>query len=267
MDRPLPERVNGRTERKGHTGKMDFGPISRNTLPDTIIEEFRRAIEIGRFKPGDRVPSERELADMFKVGRTSIREAMKALSILGLIRRTNEGTYVGEGQIELQGGSLAWKLAIQRADLAELFETRLMFECNLVELAAARSDDDDLAEIRATLQVKDDSVESFLSADMAFHSAIAAAAKNTAISELYSAVKGLLFRSHDVLRSAWAAGRKQLVAVTIRQTSRDHGSLLACIERRDPLGARRAMKQHLDRTRQRLSELAGLLANGQAGKV
>lgn len=243
---------------------MTFGPISRNTLPDTIIERFREAIAKGQFKPGDRVPPERELAEVFGVGRTSIREAMKALTVVGLVRRTREGTYVGGGEFAGPGGSQAWKLAIQRANLEELFETRLMFECNLVELAARRADEDDLQEMRAALEGVDGTLDGTLSSDMAFHSAIAAAAHNTAIFELYTAVKDLLFRSHDVLRSAHKGGHAERVREALAQTVQDHRSLFASIEQGNPSGARWAMQQHLDRTRQVLSELAGLVADSEA---
>ncbi len=234
---------------------MSFGPISRSTLPDAIVEEFRRAIASGKFRAGDRIPPERELAEMFRVGRTSIREAMKALAILGLIRRTKEGTFVSDGR-PVVSDRLAWEHALQKASLREVFEMRRMFESNLAELAASRASDEDIAEMRGALQEDDGTLAGFLGSDIAFHSAVASAAQNAAIYELYTAVKDLLFRSHRVFNSAHRAGRQDQVLQLLREARKDHEELLAMIEKQDRSGARRAMREHLDRLEQALIELS-----------
>ncbi|RJQ09440.1 MAG: FadR family transcriptional regulator [Bacillota bacterium] len=233
---------------------LSFGPISRSTLPDAIIEEFRRAIASGKFQTGDRIPPERELADMFRVGRTSIREAMKALAMLGLIRRTREGTFVSDGR-PMAPDRLAWEHALQKASLREVFEMRRMFESNLADLAASRAADEDIAEMRGALDEDDGTLQGFLGSDIAFHSAVAAAAQNSAIYELYTAVKDLLFRSHRVFQSAHQAGRQDQVLQLVREARVDHEALLALIEKQDRSGARRAMREHLDRLERALVEL------------
>jgi GntR family transcriptional repressor for pyruvate dehydrogenase complex len=234
---------------------LPFGPIPRNTLPDAIIDEFRKAITAGKFRTGDRIPPERELAETFQVGRTSIREAMKALGMMGLIRRTKEGTYVSDGK-PIANDPLAWELAMERASLRELFEMRRMFEINLADLAASRAAADDLLEMRVALNEDDGTLSYFLASDITFHSAVAQAAQNSAIYELYTAIRGILFRSHRVFEGAYQAGHREEVAQLLKEARRDHEVLLRRIEKQDRAGARRAMRGHLERLERALVGLA-----------
>ncbi len=183
--------------------------------------------------------------------------------MLGFIRRTKEGTYVSDGK-PVGNDPLAWALAMERASLRELFEMRRMFESNLAELAAIRAAADDILEMRTALAVDDGTLSSFLASDIAFHSAVAQAAQNSAIYELYTAVRGLLFRSHRVFEGAYQAGHREPVAQLLQEARRDHELLLGRIEKQDRAGARRAMRGHLDRLERALVGLADYSAEGMA---
>ena len=73
---------------------MDFKPINKTTVPNEIVEQMISMVRSGSLKPGEKLPSERQLAENLTVGRSSVREAMKALEALRLIHRTNEGTII-----------------------------------------------------------------------------------------------------------------------------------------------------------------------------
>src|SRR5206468_8120079 len=114
--------------------------------------QVKQLIAEGRFKSGDRLPPERELAEKFVVSRTSVREALRALESLGLIDiRPGEGTFVREVSIDALVGPLALLMTTQREAIGELFEARRVLEPALAALAASRGTPDEVQEREAIL--------------------------------------------------------------------------------------------------------------------
>src|SRR5256886_15234887 len=104
---------------------VELGPIKSTRIYEQIVRQVKQLIAEGRFKSGDRLPPERELAEKFVVSRTSVREALRALESLGLIDiRPGEGTFVREVSIDALVGPLALVMTSQREAIAELFEAR-----------------------------------------------------------------------------------------------------------------------------------------------
>ncbi|NSW83579.1 MAG: FadR family transcriptional regulator [Syntrophothermus sp.] len=175
---------------------MDIRPVKRTTLPDKIAEDIKGIILEGRLKPGDKLPTERELAEQFNVGRTTIREALKALAAMGLITRTREGTIVNTDVLSFVRDPLIRKLILEHITIKELFEARRLLEVQLAGLAAERASDEDLEEIGRALKEMQEELkvpQKFINSDIAFHEAIAKAAKNKVLVELFIAVRGLLW--------------------------------------------------------------------------
>lgn len=175
---------------------MDIRPVKRTTLPDKIAEDIKSTILEGRLKPGDRLPTERELAEQFNVGRTTIREALKALAAMGLITRTREGTIVNADVRSFFRDPLIRKLILEHITIRELIEARRLLEVQLAGLAAERRSEEELQEIGRALKEMEEGLkvpQRFISSDIAFHEAIAKAARNKVMVELFVAVRGLLW--------------------------------------------------------------------------
>ncbi|MCL6450954.1 MAG: FadR family transcriptional regulator [Acetobacteraceae bacterium] len=232
---------------------MEVKPVVRSTLPDAIIEQVKRLVLDGKLRPGDRLPSERELGEKFSVGRTSIREALKALASIGLIKRTREGTFVNDETVLKE--PLAFQLLLKRTTVEEVFETRKLFEVGLAELAARRITDEDLEVMLEALQGDDAGVDAFVRSDVAFHQAIADAAQNAVLHELYVAVRELLFQSHSFYEAFQDQEQQDRVRRIINQARADHRQLIEAFRAQDAAMARQIMYDHLDNIEKELLAL------------
>ena len=114
-------------------------PVQRTSVSDAIIAQITELIERNVLKPGDRLPPERELCKRFQVGRSSLREALRSLSMMGLLDgRVGEGTFVcDKGQYVER--ALQWGFLLDGKKLQDLSETRLMLESQNAYLAAERA--------------------------------------------------------------------------------------------------------------------------------
>jgi GntR family transcriptional repressor for pyruvate dehydrogenase complex len=162
-------------------------PIKRSGLADQVIERVSALVAKGTYRVGDRLPPEGELCELFGVGRSTIREAMRVLANRGMVDvRHGEGTFVAARALR---ESLEERLG--RAALAEIYEARLFLELPLAELAAQRRDARDIAAMRASLKkraqaIRAGDVARYTEADFAFHLAVARAAKSSALREVYA---------------------------------------------------------------------------------
>lgn len=232
---------------------LEITPINRTLLADSVIRQLRDQILSGRLSEGYRLPSERELTQMFGVGRTSIREALKALEAMGLVRRDRSGTTVMLPRPSL-GDQSGWEAIVKRATLHELFETRVMFEVRLAELAAERATEEDIMEMEALLAEKWADVEDFAKNDVAFHTALAEATQNQVLCELYVASREILFVSHRLYR-AYQKGRVQQVAEILQQATAAHQLILESVKSQNSRSAGQAMLAHLTRLEEMLTDL------------
>lgn len=215
--------------------------IKKTRIHEEVVSQVHDLIKEGKLKAGDQLPSERELAETFKVSRTSVREALRALETEGLvISRTGMGTFVADLPIENLIAPLA-KLLIEGKDaLAEVFELRKLIEPHIATLAAERATSRDIERMKRLLEKQREQVESGatgVEADSEFHFAIGQATHNHAIQKLVSGLLDVL--SHSREESLQTPGR--------RQASIDsHRAIVAAIENHDQAGAREAMTRHIE---------------------
>jgi GntR family transcriptional repressor for pyruvate dehydrogenase complex len=206
-----------------------------------VADQLMELIGQGTPTPGERLPSERDLAEQFGVSRPTIREAMIALEIAGLVEiRSGSGVYV----VETAGNSLP-VAQDQGPGPFEILEARRLIEGEACALAAERLSDEQLSELEALLkEMEQENLQQNATekADEKFHCLIADAAGNSAISATVNWLWQL--RNESVISTHFhqrvrEEGSRPIIA--------DHRKILAALKEGDPAAARRAMRKHLQR--------------------
>ncbi len=221
-------------------------PIIRRSLSDEIVERIIVLISDKVLKPGERLPSEKDLASQFGVGRTTIREALRSLAVLGIVDgRVGEGTYVSSTNRRYLEKALQWGLLIDRKDVQDLIETRLLLESQTAFWAAHRATELNIHEIEEAIQGMEKSIfdpEAYLRSDLQFHISIAQSSQNSILYHLVSMTRGYL--------QAWI--QRSLSRPTPRKTQQraeisiqEHRNVLQSIRSGDAEGARQAMTAHI----------------------
>ena len=216
------------------------------SLPQVILEEIQRLIAEGKFRPGDSLPSEMELAERFGVGRSSIREATRVLQLLGVVEVIQgKGTFVREpGILPLV---VDWSRITQQDIIPEVMEARQFVEVLLARLAAERATLEDIESLHQALQHSAETllnIETNIRAGVDFHLALADAAHNRVLALMYRTIRDLYLET---------ARRTRVSAEVARDRFHDHERLLKAVMDRDPEAAAQAMTEHLDKAFQILS--------------
>ena len=155
---------------------------------DKIINQIKQLISSGELKPGDKLPSERDLSQGFGVGRAYVRDAIRKLEFYGILKTMPQsGTVVAGFGVAALEGLISDVLQLQGTDFNSLVETRVMLEMTSARLAAVRRTDDDLFAISKALSEYEKAVSAGGSAveeDLMFHLKIAEASKNSVLNSL-----------------------------------------------------------------------------------
>ncbi len=216
-------------------------PVSRTTLVEQVAQQILRTISAGRWKVGDKLPSESELCRGFQVGRSTLREALKSLAFAGVLRtRTGEGTYVAEGPPSVKARVLAPGFLKTEKNLRDLFEARRIVEGATAALCAERATEEEIEKLehlaKELQQCAQDPGARDQEVDVAFHMAMAAASKNEVLMHLLGSIQHLL---HEAVRwSRQLSGSHQLACD-------EHFAIVQALKQRNPRKARRAIHKHL----------------------
>ncbi len=219
----------------------DLTPITRTTLTADIYRKLVGHIIRGVWKPGARIPAERQLGQLLGVDRASLREALKALEIMGLIEtRLGDGTYVCQ-RSEFLARPLLWAItSSSETEIHELVEARRLIETELAGLAAERATAADLKQIGTHLDRMEHSLETsgeFLQADIEFHLAIGEAAHNSILMNALNLIRNLL--------QAWIGSTLQVPGVS-QKALEHHKAIFFAIAKKNAPAARAAMVAHLE---------------------
>ena len=214
-------------------------PVQRTSVSDAIVAQITDLIERNVLKPGDRLPPERELCKRFRVGRSSLREALRSLAMMGLLDgRVGEGTFVCDKSQYVER-ALQWGFLLDGKKLQDLSETRMMLESQNAYLAAERATADDLAAIADTLVGMADEGR-FLASDLQFHLLIARATHNSILYSLLETTRNYLqeWIKESLAEPSLAGPRAELSLA-------EHHQILEALQRRDAEAARQAMVAHI----------------------
>lgn len=219
---------------------LDLGPqIARVAISDEVISRFKDLIARRVFTPGKKLPPERELASAMAVSRPTLRQALRALQIMRVIRsRQGSGSYLADSASDILREPLEFALAIKGVAGTDLFETRCTLEVELASLAAKRRTDEDIARMRDALERMHESMgnpDPWCVHEIEFHNCIVRAARNAVMSTVMEMLSFMLLES-----------RRQTVRMlkTYPTSYKAHYDVFVEIERRDAAAAAIAMSNH-----------------------
>lgn len=214
-------------------------PITRSPLYEQVVGRLREFIDVQNLKPGDRLMSERELAEQLGVSRTSVRQALTALRVLGMVEsRHGEGVFLLRAPADVIP-SLALEMVNAEVDHPMIWEVREGIEVQAARLAARRRSDEDLDRMRQAVDAMDASVAEGgdgVVGDRHFHRAIAEAAHNPMLNQLFGQLADAVDRTSEA--SLTQSGRP---AISVRA----HREILEAIVAKDEALAAELMRKHI----------------------
>ncbi len=218
-------------------------PLQRTTLTEAAFEQLIAHVVNGNWKAGDRIPPERDLCQQLGIARTSLREALKALELIGMLdSRVGDGTFVCP-RSEFLSRPLLWAFSgASHNQLHEIMEARTTIEESIAAMAAERASEKAIAEIGAAVQMMRDNIargESILDADMAFHLALAAAAQNTVLANAVQLLRNLMRQ--------WLY-YKVLIPDVPEKVLKRHAAIHRAVAQHNASAARKEMRLHLQET-------------------
>jgi GntR family transcriptional repressor for pyruvate dehydrogenase complex len=220
--------------------KSDFEVVRKNKVYEEVAQQIERLI-LKKLRPGDKLPSERELAEMLKVSRSSIRDAIRGLELRGLVEpRQGAGTIVRESAVEPLANPFAGALKRRKEMVSELLDFRKMLEPPLAARAATHASADEILEMEEILQrqdAKQGQGEPAVAEDAEFHYSVALASGNGVVLKVLDIIMDLLRDTRE--RSLQVEGRPQ-------KSLAGHRRILAAIKRHDAEGAKSAMRRHIE---------------------
>jgi len=219
--------------------KSEFAAVRRNKVYEEVARRLERLI-LEKLKPGDMLPPERELAGKFGVSRSSIRDAIRSLEMMGMVEpRQGAGTVVRQFGADAVVNPLATLLVQKRKLVEELLDVRKMIEPPLAARAATHASADEIEEMEEILRRQEEKMgrgEIAIEEDSEFHYVIALAADNSVILKVLDVLMDLLRETRE--RSLQVEGRPQ-------KSLAGHRRILAAIKRREAAAAEAAMRCHV----------------------
>jgi len=215
-------------------------PIVRESVAEMVVRRILDMVKAGILKAGDALPPERDLAVSLNVSRPSVREAMRGLTVLGVVRtRQGGGAYITDLGPDALLGPIQFYLSLEQMNIRELYDARSLIESDVARRAAVNMTDADLARMEALLTAQHDTMLdpiAFRKSDYEFHEIIWIGSGNAFLKRIGESlnVLGLEFRK----RASEAPG-------VLEQSLRDHRRLLDALQARDPEAAAQAAQLHM----------------------
>jgi GntR family transcriptional repressor for pyruvate dehydrogenase complex len=222
-----------------------YTPIRSNKVFEQIEQQIEQRILSGELRSGDRLPTERELAEQFHASRTAVREAMKSLAQKGLVdMRPGRGTIVIDGTSRAMRHSLGLMMRIgQAVNSSSLVEVREILEPEIAALAAVRATEEHVAAMQEAVAIMDanlNDADAYITADNDFHRALAEGTQNVLILALVDSIVDLLSEQRKHIFSVSGGPQRGQI---------HHKRVLETVIQHDPEAARQAMHAHLHQVR------------------
>jgi GntR family transcriptional regulator, transcriptional repressor for pyruvate dehydrogenase complex len=217
-------------------------PVSRTTLSEQVAMQLASELQAKRWQPGEKLPSEAELCKVFNVGRSTLREALKSLAFIGMIRmRAGGGSYVADQRSKYMDGPLLAKGVLNtEKDVTDLSEARLLLETEVAGLCAERATEQDFRTLEKIVTEMKAAIgktgEGFKDLDLSFHLAIASGSKNEILTELLKHIREGL---HEMI------AKSLLLPAGMELAYKHHRAILEALKQRHSGKARKAMRTHL----------------------
>ncbi len=228
-------------KRKPEADMPEFDtPIVRESVAEAVVRRILDMVKAGVLKAGDALPPERDLAVSLNVSRPSVREALRGLTVLGVVRtRQGGGAYISDLGPETLLGPIQFYLALEDVNIRDLYDARSLIESDVARRAAVNIDDETLNRLEGLLAEQRDTINdplAFRRSDYEFHELIWIGSRNAFLKRIGESlnVLGLEFRKR-------ASERPE----TLEQSLRDHRALLDALRARDPESAARAAEAHM----------------------
>jgi GntR family transcriptional repressor for pyruvate dehydrogenase complex len=215
-------------------------PIQKSSISDKIVQQIMTLISNGDLKAGQRLPSERELCKKFAAGRSSLREALRCLSIMGVLTaKVGDGTSVAMDGSKFMETVLQWRLMTEHHDIEDLMQVRIALEGLAAASAARQGNKPAIQIIQDLIDKMDESLDDpkrYAALDLDFHLALAKASENSLILDLVSLIRGQLAR---------AVTKMMLLPGETPISVEEHRAVFQAIKQGKPEEACAAIQAHL----------------------
>lgn len=221
--------------------------INKINKPDrivnVIVENIVKMIQNGTIQQGDRLPSEKDLAEAFGVGRSTIREALQALELSGfIITKKGVGRFLVKDKVDQEISNLEkW---VEAAPYFQLLEAREHLEVLIVSLAVERATEEIITEMKETIQrmsLELHDIDLFFKTEFHFHQIIYEACGNEVLTQLMSTITEKIFKEHDKIRKSYVRNAKSAVV--------DAQGILDAFISIDVEKAKLVMRKHIEQIR------------------
>jgi GntR family transcriptional repressor for pyruvate dehydrogenase complex len=215
-------------------------PIQRESVAEMVVRRILDMVKSGVLKAGDALPPERELALSLDVSRPSVREAMRGLSVLGVVKtRQGGGAYISDLGPDALLGPIQFYLSLESMNIRELYDARSLIESDVARRAAINISDADLARLETLLAAQAETIGdplAFRKSDFEFHEIIWIGSGNAFLKRIGESLNviGLEFRKRASERPG-----------TLDRSLQDHRALLDALKARDPARAASAAEAHM----------------------
>jgi GntR family transcriptional regulator, transcriptional repressor for pyruvate dehydrogenase complex len=231
--------VDGELAKLGQIAKQ-LGTVRRVGLTEQLIEKLKSLILKGVLSPGERLPSERQLAELLSVSRPSLRQALKILQVMGVLEiRQGSGNYLSPAAERILKVPSRELVPLRGLTQAELFEVRRAIEAEAAAAAAERATPEELHAIRIELDAMEASCDdraAYAKHDLAFHKAIATASSNRWFIWFVSIANDVLYQ---------ALLRRPMPKSQLRRSIQEHKNIFRAIQARKPTEARTEILKHV----------------------
>ncbi len=219
-----------------------FKTIEKASVPVQIVNYFLDSISSNELKNKERLPAERTLCELMGVGRSTLREALRILEMMGVIEKKVDGTYVHIQEEAIIRDAVALDFAVGITNYAELVEIRNFMGVETIVLAAQNRSEDDLEKLRGLcdkMHTSLNDIEQYANSSTEFHISIARATHNSILAEIFEAMRYVMYD--------YQKNNMRTLGEVLR-SYHEHLELLKALERGDAAECEQLMRVHLDYT-------------------